>query len=91
MSETFHVSIRLNLRAAAGAAFVDHVGPLATEAGLSFRNDVPGLIEGRGVTLMQLGQLLMMLGEVPAASLGSPGLVESGLVDDVWVHVVRER
>jgi len=87
---TFRVEIRVNVRPEAGRAFVEHVSPVARELGLRLRNDAPGLIEGDGIALQELGALLMKLGELPADFAASSELAASGVFDDVWVHVTRE-
>ncbi len=88
---TFHVSIRVNVRPSGGSALVEHVAPFAQSAGLRLRNDVPGLLEGSAVSLEQLGRLLTQLGELPTTLAITPDLLEAGLLDDVWVHVSRNR
>jgi hypothetical protein len=88
--DTFRVEIRVNVRPEAGPAFVEHVSPVARELGLRVRNEAPGLIEGDGIALQQLGALLMKLGQLPAEFAASSELAEAGVFDDVWVHVTRE-
>ena len=88
---TFRIQVRLNVRPEGGAAFIEHVAPAARAAGLSIRNDAPGLLEADGLSLSDLGQMLMRLGDLPVNFAVAADVAESGLIDDVWVHVSRER
>ncbi len=88
---TFTVSIHLNLRPETAGAVIDTVGPALAEAGLSFRSDAPGLIEGRGVSGEQLAMLLERVSSLVYTPAGGAMTLASGVVDDLWVHVRRER
>jgi hypothetical protein len=87
---SFRVSIRVNVKPDRASAFVDFLGPLAKQTGLRFRNDAPGLLEGERIQLEQLGSLLIRLGELPTDLGATSDIVDSGLIDDVWVHLSRE-
>jgi hypothetical protein len=87
----FCVSIRLNLRPETAGPVIDALGPSLRQAGLSFRSDAPGLIEGRGIEGVDLALLLNALASLSFTDAAALEALEAGVIDDLWVHVRRER
>ena len=88
---TYRVSLRLDLKPEHAGAVIDTVAPALKQANLSFRNGAPGVIEGSGPSLMDLGLLMSKLNELAESAAVSEWLPESGLIDDLWLHVSAER
>ena len=87
---TFSVSIRLNLRPEAAPEIIDALAPALAEAGLTFLNDAPGLIEGRGVEPATLAVLLDRLASLSSDQEAGTAVLASGAIDDLWIHVRKE-
>ncbi|MCW5776852.1 MAG: hypothetical protein KIS87_10470 [Phycisphaeraceae bacterium] len=86
---TFAVSIRINFRPEHAGAIIDALAPVLAEAGLSFCNDAPGLIEGRNISPENLAILLDRFSSLLYDQDGGAAILASGSVDDLWVHVRR--
>ncbi len=85
---TYRVSLRLNLKPEHAGSSTPSL-PLS-QANLSFRNGAPRY-EGSGPSLMDLGLLMSKLNELAESAAVSEWLPESGLIDDLWLHVTPER
>jgi hypothetical protein len=88
---TYRVSLRLNLKPDNAGAVIDTIAPGLKQVGLSFRNGAPGVIEGKGLSLTALGMIMSKLAELAESPQASGWLPESGLIDDMWLHVSAER
>ncbi|MGH7133068.1 MAG: hypothetical protein ACREJO_14110 [Phycisphaerales bacterium] len=86
----YRVQIRVNVRPDVAGLFVDHVAPLIRGTPLKLRNGSPGLIEGEGLTLSELGVLLSRVGALSEEPGIAQGLPPTGIIDDVWVHVSKQ-
>lgn len=88
---TYRVSLRLNLKPENAGAVIDTIAPALKQAGFSFRNGAPGVIEGQGLSLTALGLIMSKLAELAESPEVSDWLPKSGLIDDLWLHVSAER
>jgi hypothetical protein len=88
---SYRVTLRLNIRPDQASAVIDKIAPALREVGLKFRNGAPGVIEGEGLSLADLGVALRHLSELPYEVGASDWFEKSGLIDDLWLHVSAER
>lgn len=83
---TFAIAIRLN----ATPRSEGHVpASVLSEFGLQSDPAVPGLFEGQGLKPERLAALLGELAEA-VRSPAAEGVVDSGLLDDVWISIRRD-
>ena len=88
---TYRVTLRLNLKPDNADAVIDTIAPALKQVGLSFRNSAPGVIEGQGLSLAALGLITSKLSELAESPEISDWLPDSGLLDDLWLHVSADR
>jgi hypothetical protein len=91
LSGTYRIQVRLNVRADTHSLFLERVTGLVRELGLRARKDTPGLLEADGLDLIALGKMVSHLGELPTDFDVATYDEQSGLIDDLWIHLSRER
>ena len=87
----FHVSIRLNIPPTMADSVRQVMADPLAGTGIRVSDTVPGLLVGEHVTLQSLGSLLTRLGELAYDPTLAMELPASGAIDDLWVHVTRNR